>query len=317
MNRHDVSWRGYWAACPTPFREDGAFDPDLLRALLDFYAAEGLHGVLINGTTGEWFAQSDEERRQVAEAAIRHVAGRMTVVIGCTDYTAAKVAALARHAMGAGADGVSSTPPPYSKPYPDEVVAFFEDIAQAAPEAPMMVYNWPHGTSVDIGPELAGRLADVPTVVALKDSTPDVEQFFATTRTVVERVRVFGPFMMSRAGVARLRADGGDGTIGGGCLFGAEDANFWEAHWRADEEACLAHAARHERLFPKLWLPGGWGGHFGHYQSQLKAIMGMLGQPGGTVRRPRLPVTDPQALRTIRAVLVEERLLQSDREPVA
>ena len=61
--------------------------------------------------------------------------------------------------------------------------------------------------------------------------------------------------------------------------------------------------------FPKLWLPGGWGGQYGAYQSQLKAIMKMLGQPGGEVRRPRLPVSDPASLRAIRQVLIEESLL--------
>ena len=68
MDRNDVSWRGYWAACPTPYGEDGgAASSTCLRALLDYYAAQGLHGVLINGTTGEWFSQTTEERRRVAE----------------------------------------------------------------------------------------------------------------------------------------------------------------------------------------------------------------------------------------------------------
>lgn len=316
MDRNDVSWRGYWAACPTPYGEDGEFEPDLLRALLDYYAGEGLHGVLINGTTGEWFSQSEAERRRVAQTAIDHVAGRMTVVIGCTAYTAKAVAELATHAMSAGADGFSSTPPPYCKPLPDETVAFFADISRALPEAPLMVYNWPHGTSVDIAADLADRLVEIDSVVALKDSTPNFEQFVETARTVFDRARVFGPFMTS-AGYAALRASGGDGTIGGGTIFGAADPEFWDAHWRGDEESARAHAARTDRLFEKLWRPGGWAGHFGHYQSQLKAIMAMLGQPGGTVRPPRLPVTDPEALQAIREILIEESMLQPDRERVA
>ena len=306
MDRNDVSWGGYWAACPTPYGAHGELELDLLRALLDYYAGEGLHGVLINGTTGEWFSQTDAERRQVAQTAIEHVAGRMTVVVGCTAYTA----------MAAGADGFASTPPPYCRPLPDETVAFYTDIAAALRDAPMMVYNWPHGTSVDIDPELADRVVDVDTVVALKDSTPNFGQFVQTARTVIDRVRVFGPFMTSD-GYAAMNAWGGDGTIGGGTIFGAPDAEFWEAHWRGDEETARAHAARTDRLFEKLWLPGGWVGHFGHYQSQLKVIMAMLGQPGGTVRRPRLPVTDPAALAAIRRILVEESILEPAREPVA
>ena len=74
------------------------------------------------------------------------------------------------------------------------------------------------------------------------------------------------------------------------------------------------HARRTEELFPRLWLPGGWAGQYGGYQSQLKALMKMLGQPGGEPRRPRLPVDEPQALAEMRAVLVEFGLLQ---EPAA
>jgi len=316
MDRNDVSWRGYWAACPTPYGEHGELELDLLRSLLDFYLGTGMHGVLIDGTTGEWFSQSDAERREVARTAIEHVAGRMTVVVGCTNYTAKAVAELASYALETGADGVASTPPPYCKPFPDETVAFFSDISEAVPGAPLMVYNWPHGTSVDIHPELASRLADIDGVVALKDSTPNFEQFVETTTRVLDRVRVFGPFMIT-PGYELLRSVGGDGTIGGGTIFGAPDAAFWEAHWSGDEETCRAHAARTDSLHAKLWLPGGWAGYYGHYSSQLKAIMAMIGQPGGTVRPPRLPVTDPAALAALREILVEEAILEPEREPVA
>lgn len=316
MDRNDVSWRGYWAACPTPYGETGELELDLLRALLDYYAEQGLHGVLINGTTGEWFSQSPDERRRVAETAAEHVAGRMTVVVGCTAYTAREVAELAGHAIAAGADGVASTPPPYCRPFPDETVAFFEEISRAQPQAPLMVYNWPHGTSVEIDAPLATRLAEIDSVVALKDSTPSFRQFVETTRAVVDRVRVFGPFMTSE-GYAAMKTGGGDGTVGGGTIFGAPDPAFWEAHWRGEDAACRAHAARTDRLFERLWLPGGWAGKYGHYQSQLKAIMAIIGQPGGTVRPPRLPVTDPGSLRELREILIEEAVLAPDREAVA
>jgi dihydrodipicolinate synthase/N-acetylneuraminate lyase len=308
MNRDDVTWRGYWPACPTPFAPDGAYDPDAHRALLDWYVAEGMHGVFINGTTGEWFSQTPEERRLVAESAIDAVAGRVPVVIGCTALTAREAAELGRHALAAGASGIGSTPPPYSKTFPDETVRYFQDISDGV-DGPVMVYNWPHGTSVDIGPELAERLASVGNVVAIKDSTPNLEQFFETTRRVLGEVRVFGAFM-SVVGLEFLLEHGGDGFIGGGSLWGAADADFWEAVWRGDVETAREHARRTDELFPKLWLPGGWAGQFGAYQSQLKALMRMLGQPGGEVRPPRLPVTDEDSLRRMREILVEAGLLR-------
>ena len=311
MNRDDVDWHGCWPACPTPFTSDGAVDIDSLRALVEWYVGEGMHGIFVNGTSGEWFSQTPEERRLVAETAIEQVAGRVTIVIGCTSLTAREAVSLGRHALAAGADGIGSTPPPYSKTYPDETVRYYEDISDGV-DAPLMVYNWPHGTSVDIGPELAERIAAVGNVVAIKDSTPDLEQFFETTKRVLGTVRVFGPFM-SVAGLDFLLEHGGDGFIGGGSLWGARDAGFWEAVWRGDVESAYEHARCTDELFPKLWLPGGWGGQFGAYQSQLKALMKMLGQPGGEVRPPRLPVTDAASLQRLHEILVEAGLLP---EPV-
>ena len=311
MNRDDVDWRGYWPACPTPFTSDGALDAEMLRSLVEWYLGQGMHGIFVNGTSGEWFSQSPEERRLVAETVIDQVAGRVTVVIGCTSLTAKEAVELGRHALAAGADGIGSTPPPYSKTYPDETVRYYEDISDGV-DAPLMVYNWPHGTSVDIGPDLAERIAAVDNVVAIKDSTPSLEQFFETTQRVVGSVRVFGPFM-GVAGLDFLLEHGGDGFIGGGSLWGSRDAGFWEAVWRGDLEPAYEHARRTDELFPKLWLPGGWGGQFGAYQSQLKALMRMLGQPGGEVRPPRLPVTDAASLQRLHEILVEAGLLP---EPV-
>jgi 4-hydroxy-tetrahydrodipicolinate synthase len=307
MRRDDVDWKGYWPACPTPFAADGAVDTDVLRALIDWYVGQGMHGIFINGTSGEWFSQSPDERRLVAETAVDQVAGRITVVIGCTALTAKEAVELGRHAVSIGADGIGSTPPPYSKTYPDETVRYYEDISSGV-DAPLMAYNWPHGTSVDIGPDLAERLTAVGNLVAIKDSTPNLEQFFETTKRVVEDVRVFGPFM-SAAGLEFLLENGGDGFIGGGSLWGAPDAEFWEAVWRGDLAFAREHARRTDELFPKLWLPGGWGGQFGAYQSQLKALMGMLGQPTGHVRPPRLPVTDEASLRQMHEILLEAGLL--------
>jgi 4-hydroxy-tetrahydrodipicolinate synthase len=308
MNRDSVDWRGYWAAVPTPFNEDGSLALDLLRELLEFYVAEGLHGVVVNGTTGEWFSQSADERRLVAETAIAAIDGRIPVVIGCTSYTADQVVEFARHAMDAGASGFTSTAPPYAKPFDDEIVAFYEDIAAGIPDAPMMIYNWPHGTSVEISIDLAEQLAEIDTVVAYKESTADFDKFLEGSRRLRDRVRVFGPYMTT-AGHEHLVRHGGDGTIGGGSLFGRADAAFWEAHWAGDEDAARAHAVATTELFPKLWLPGGWAGQHGHYASELKALMALLGQPAGTVRRPRLPVSDPAKIAQMRTILEDAGLL--------
>jgi dihydrodipicolinate synthase/N-acetylneuraminate lyase len=310
MNRDDVDWQGYFPAVVTPFTADGALDLDTMSALVEHYATEGMHGMVINGTCGEWFSQDRDERKAVAETVVSTAAGRMKVLIGCTAQRADQVIELAKHALGAGADGVLASPPPYIKLFPNEVVAWYEEIS-AGVGGPLVVYNWPHGSGIDIGPDLADKLADIDAVVAIKDSTPDADQFFETSRRVRDRVRVFGPYMSQR-GVEVLRTEGGDGFVGGGSLRGKPDPQFWENYWAGDFDAMTEYAVAADRLFPKLWLPGGWAGIYGGYQSQLKELMRMLGQPAGHVRRPRLPITDPAALATLREVLVEEGLLAAD-----
>lgn len=307
MNRNDVDWRGYWAACPTPFDGETGIDTGELRALVDWYLAEGLHGLLMNGTSGEWFSQSDDERRLVAETVIDQVAGRIPVVVCVTSYTARLAAELGRHAMDAGAAGIAATAPPYSKTLPDETVAFYQDLSDLT-GAPIMAYNWPHGTSIDIDGDLAERIIEVDGVVAFKDSTPNAEQFFATTERIVDRVRIFGNFMTIR-GLEFATRVGGDGMIGGGCLFGRPDPQFWEDIWAGRLDDARSHAIATEKLFEGLWAPGGWRGWYGGYQSELKAAMRILGIPGGgDVRRPRLPIEDPESLAKIRQALVDSGL---------
>jgi dihydrodipicolinate synthase/N-acetylneuraminate lyase len=307
MNRDDVDWRGYFASFITPFTEEGALDFRTAGDLVDFYVDHGIHGIAVNGTVGEWFSQTVDERHALVEATLSRAAGRFTVLVGCTSNTAQKVIDLAAHALAHGADGVLVSPPPYAKLFPNEIIAWYEDIS-AGVDGPVVVYNWPHGAGVDIDTDLADRLADIDRVVAIKDSTPNTEQFFATSRRVRDRVRVFGPYM-TVPGVAELEKHGGDGFVGGGSLRGREDPAFWDSVWVGDFGAARAYAIAGDRLFPKLWLPGGWAGVHGAYQSELKLIMRLLGQPSGHVRRPRLPITDPAAIDALRAVLAEEGLL--------
>ena len=80
MNRHDVDWAGYLPAVVTPFTREGVLDPDTLTALIEHYVDRGMHGLLVNGTCGEWFSQTIEERMVVAETAVAAAAGRARVI---------------------------------------------------------------------------------------------------------------------------------------------------------------------------------------------------------------------------------------------
>src|ERR1700730_10060837 len=141
MDRDSVGWKGYWIAAPTPFTEMGALDESALRSVLRLYHDQGLHGVLVNGTTGEWFSQTEAERKRVAEIAVEELGGKIPVVVGCTTFTPQNTIELARHALSVRADGVMSTPPPYCAPVPREIVAYFRALSDQV-SIPIMVYNW-------------------------------------------------------------------------------------------------------------------------------------------------------------------------------
>lgn len=305
MDRSDVEWQGYWPAAPTPFGADGEVDEVAWRALLQLYAAQGVHGVLVNGTTGEWFSQTPEERRRVAEIAVQELGGRTVVVVGCSSYTPAETISFAEHARGIGADGVLATPPPYVHPSPAEIFAFYRTVTDAV-ALPWMVYNWPRGTAVDITADLAGALAGLDRVVAIKDSTGNWLKMLDCLEAVVPRVRFFGSFI-HRRGLAVLREIGGDGNIDGGGLAAPFATTYYEALWRNDFAAARV-AADHYAAFSSRVVNSDYSAKFASPTAQLKAAMALLGQPGGNVRPPLLPLTDPAKLSALRRALDDSDL---------
>ncbi len=306
MDRNSVGWKGYWIAAPTPFTRDGDIDEGAWRAVLRLYHSQHVHGVLVNGSTGEWFSQSDAERQRVAEIAMEELGGKLPVVIGCTTYTARHSSELGRHALAIGADGILSTPPPYAAPTPREIVAFYRDISDAV-DLPLMVYNWARGVVVEITADTAEPLAAIDRVVAIKDSTANRGQAIETLQRVVHKVRVFGGFI-SRSGLAVLRELGGDGNIDGGGLGAVFAVGFYEAFWRGDLPAARDAADRYTALMSQLINPD-WSGRFGSPQAQIKAAMNLLGQPGGYPRKPLLPIEDREALAALRDVLASAGLV--------
>lgn len=310
MNRDDVAWSGYWPAAPTPFTATGALDADGLGALMNLYADMRVDGVLVNGSTGEWFSQTDDERRTVTEVAIDAVAGRFPVVIGVSAYTETESSALAKHAESAGADGVLATPPPYVHPSPDEIVSYYEAVAGAT-QLPFMVYNWPRGVAVDMGstPGLFSRLADIGNVAAIKDSTGDWLKMLDTVEAVSDRVRVFGSFL-HRRGLATLLDLGGDGNIDGGGVGAPFAVPFYRAVADRDAESAREWADKY-RAYSSRLIGGDYSGVYASPIPQLKAVMNLLDQPGGHVRPPLLPVTDTDTLAALQSIVDESGVAEA------
>jgi len=311
MQRRDVDWCGYWAAAPTPFTADGRLDEEAWRDVLRLYRSQGVHGVLVNGTTGEWFSQSPDERLLVAQIAAEELGDTATtVVIGCGSFTPAETARYAEHARQIGADGALTTPPPYVHPTPEEIYAFYAQVTEAV-DIPWMVYNWPRGVAVDIPVETLSRLADLDRVVAIKDSTGDELKALEACEAVAERVRFFGRFI-HRRGMAFLTGLGGDGNIDGGGVGAPFAVPFYEAVWREDRTEARQWSDRYTGLAARL-VNGDYSAKFASPTAQVKAAMNLLGQPGGQVRPPLVPLTDAERIAHLGAALRASGLEPVDR----
>jgi dihydrodipicolinate synthase/N-acetylneuraminate lyase len=308
VDRHDVDWAGYIPAITTPFGDDGAILWDALAAQIDWLVGEGMHGIVLAGTTGEWFSLADSERERLFAEGGRAVGGRVPVLGGCAAFTPAGAIAHARAAEAAGLDGILLPPPPYVVPTRREVVRFYRDVA-AATELPVCVYNWPRGCVVDLDVDVLAELAAIDGVVAIKNSTPDFAAFLEGMYALGDRVRYFG-LPTNALGYDLASLGHGDGLMGAGGVLGADHPGFWDAVADGDRERALALGAR-DRVLMERWFGPDYGGRFGSAQAIMKAALRMRGVPAGTVRPPLLEL-EPAEL-----AIVEATLRELGIEPVA
>jgi len=195
--------------------------------------------------------------------------------------------------------------PPYAVPSPEETLAFYKNISDQI-ELPIIVYNWPRGTGVEIDASLALELAKVPQVVATKYATSNRGLLYEIVDTVKDKMRVFASFL-NPIGVACLLELGGDGFIPGGALLGKDGPAFFEALWREDIKAAMSIANKNNALTKALFNPD-YSGKYGAPPATIKAAMNLMGQPGGYPRPPYLPLEEP-AIKQVHKILKQVGLL--------
>ena len=161
-------------AVVTPFDRTGAVELDRFRALCGFLVDNGSDGVVVTGTTGESPTLSDEERFALYEAAVDEVGDRATVVAGTGTYSTAHSVHLSERAAEIGVDGLLIVTPYYNKPPQRGIVRHFEEIA-AATDLPLVAYDIPGRVVTDVEPATVARLAEIPTVRAVKQAKPDLD----------------------------------------------------------------------------------------------------------------------------------------------
>ena len=159
----------------TPIDEKENLDEQALRNLIEYVIAGGVHGVFVLGSTGEFYGLEFEEKKHAVEVTVDQVKGRVPVYAGASAITTRDGIRLAKMAKRAGADALTVLTPMFISPTEDELFKHFRAIADAE-DIPVLLYNNPDRTGVNISAALIERLAEVPNIVGAKDSSGDMTQ---------------------------------------------------------------------------------------------------------------------------------------------
>ncbi len=182
---------GIYPALPTPMKADGAINHAGLRDLVDYEIAQGVDGLYVGGSTAESFLLTEEERRTVAQTVLQQAAGKVKVIVHVAAGGTDGAVRLARHARDHGADAISSVPPIYFKYTNDEIIAYYLDLIEQS-DMPLVVYNIPAFTGINMTQGPTRELFKHPRVVALKHTNTNMYE--------LERVLAHNPSLLALNG---------------------------------------------------------------------------------------------------------------------
>lgn len=274
-----TTFRGTYTIMVTPFDTQGRLDLPALTQYVNWQIEAGIHGLIPLGSTGEFLSLSEEEFEQVAQTVIDTAAGRVPVIVGTTAEDPRVAARRSRRVEAMGADGVMVLPPFYCTPTDDEVLAHYRCVADAI-GIPVMVYNNPAVTNIDLLPELVARIAQIDNCRYIKESTLDVTRVRDIMQLTDGRMQVFGGVMgyesyaEGAVGWAAVPANGAPG----------EFARMYELVQAGNYTAARDIAFRHT---PLIRFVAGQA-----YVAGTKALLTAMGLPVGDPRPPRLPLNE-------------------------
>ena len=181
---------GSLVAIITPMREDGSVHYEQFQRLIDWHVANGTDAIVAVGTTGESTTLSVPEKIEVIEAAIRFADGRIPVIAGTGVNSTSEAIELSHAAVGSGAYATLSVVPYYNKPPQEGIYRHFAAIAEAA-DIPMIVYNVPGRTVVNMNNDTVLRLAEIPNIIGIKEASGDIGRMVELLNRVPEDFAVY------------------------------------------------------------------------------------------------------------------------------
>jgi 4-hydroxy-tetrahydrodipicolinate synthase len=289
--------KGCGTALVTPFIEDLSIDEDSLRRFVDFQIGEGIDFLVPCGTTGESATLSDSEQRRVVQIVLEQARGRVPIIAGAGGNNTAHVKTLAREYERMGVQALLSVSPYYNKPMQEGLFQHFKAVAEAT-SLPIIVYNVPPRTNVNILPDTIALLAEIPNIIGVKEASGDISQIAEIIARVPARFKVFSgddsmtlPLIavggVGLISVASNEAPGKMTALTKACL-----ENNWDEARRMNRELFALMKANFIETSP----------------GPVKAALAMMGRVKEVYRLPMVPVT-PETRDKLRAVLVDLKLI--------
>jgi 4-hydroxy-tetrahydrodipicolinate synthase len=289
-------FKGSLVALITPFR-DGVVDETAFQDFVDWQIKQGTHGLVPCGTTGESPTLSHKEHKRVVELCIEAAAGRVPVIAGTGSNSTQEAIALTRHAKEAGADGALVVTPYYNKPTQEGLYQHYRAIAEAV-DIPIVIYNIPPRSVIDMTVETMARIAKLPNIVGVKDATNDL------TRPVKTRLAIGPEFCLlsGEDGTApAYLAQGGHGCISVTANVAPRLCADMQESWQRGDLATMAKLRDalmplHDALFLET------------SPAPVKYAASLLGKSTPDVRLPLVPCSPPTQQR-VRAAMEHAGIL--------
>lgn len=293
-------FKGSLTALVSPFGPEGGLDEGAYRALIAWQIAEGTHGLVPAGTTGESPTLTHAEHKRVVEIAVEEAKGRVPVLAGAGSNSTAEALEFTRHAKSVGASGVLIVTPYYNKPTQEGLYQHFKAVAKEADGLAVVVYNIPGRSVIDMSIETMGRLYnDCPNIVGVKDATGDLARPLNTRQAL---------------GAGFIQLSGEDATAvafnaqgGVGCISVASNvapglcASLQNAWASGDLDTCFALRDRLARLFSVLFCETN--------PVPTKYALSLMGRARADVRLPLAPLGEASREK-VRVVLRDLDLIE-------
>jgi 4-hydroxy-tetrahydrodipicolinate synthase len=269
---------GCGTALVTPFRKDGSLDEDALRRLVHWQVESGIHFLVPCGTTGESPTLLHQEHLRVVEITLEEAKGKVPILAGCGGYSTSEVVELAGELEAMEVDGLLSVTPYYNKPTPEGLYQHYSAIA-AATRLPIVVYNVPSRTGINITPPTLARLASIDNVVGVKEASGDIGQMAEIFQLVP---KTFSVLSGDDSVTLALMALGGVGVISvASNEIPAEMSQLCDACAKGDLERASEIHRRYHALMEVNFIESSPG--------PVKAALAMMGRIELAYRLPIVP----------------------------